>query len=58
MTAKSEEKTVKKQIIVTAKTIDEAVAKGVLKYFGIDYQTDSPENIAYLKSRYNGILNG
>ena len=37
--------------------LGQAVAKGVLEYFGIDYQEDSPENIAYLKSRYNGIPN-
>ena len=37
--------------------LGQAVAKGVLEYFGIDYREDSPENVAYLKSRYNGILN-
>lgn len=34
-----------------------AIAKGILEYFDIAYQEDSPENIAYLQSRYNGILN-
>ena len=28
-------------------------AKGVLDYLGIQYNEDTPENIAYLKSRYN-----
>jgi len=37
--------------------LGQAVAKGVLEYFGIAYQEDTPENIAYLKSRYNSISN-
>lgn len=35
--------------------IGNAVAKGVLEYLGIAYVEDTPENIAYLRSRYNGI---
>jgi len=37
--------------------LGQAVAKGVLEYFGIAYQEDTPENIAYLKSRYNSTSN-
>ena len=32
-----------------------AVARGVLEQLGITYQEDTPENIAYLKARYNGV---
>ncbi len=35
--------------------IGQAIAKGVLDYFDIDYVEDTPENVAYLKNRYNGI---
>ena len=35
--------------------LGQAIAKGVLDYFDIDYVEDTPENIAYLKNRYNGI---
>ena len=34
--------------------LGQATAKGVLEYLGIPYNEDTPENIAYLKSRYNG----
>ena len=35
--------------------LGQAVAKGVLDYFGIEYVEDTPENVAYLQNRYNGI---
>ena len=35
--------------------LGQAISKGVLDYFGIEYQQDTPENIAYLKNRYNGV---
>ena len=35
--------------------LGQAIAKGVLDYFDIDYVEDTPDNIAYLKNRYNGI---
>lgn len=31
-----------------------AIAKGILEYFGRSYRSDSPENIAYLRRKYNG----
>ena len=31
-----------------------AIAKGILEYFGIPYREDTPENINYLKNKYNG----
>ena len=31
-----------------------AIAKGILKYFGRTYTPDTAENIAYLRSKYNG----
>ena len=35
--------------------LGQAIAKGILDYFGITYQEDTPENIAYLKNRYDGV---
>lgn len=35
--------------------LGQATAKGILDYFGIPYQEDTPENIAYLINRYNGV---
>lgn len=35
--------------------LGQAIAKGVLDYFDIEYIEDTPENTAYLKNRYNGI---
>lgn len=35
--------------------LGQAIAKGILAYFGSDYREDTPENIAYLQSRYNGV---
>lgn len=35
--------------------LGQAIANGILAYFGIDYREDTPENIAYLQSRYNGV---
>lgn len=32
-----------------------AISKGILEYFGIPYNPDTPENIAYLQSKYNGV---
>ena len=31
-----------------------AITKGILEYFGIPYREDTPENINYLKNKYNG----
>lgn len=31
-----------------------AIAKGILEYFGRTYRPDSPENIEYLKNKYDG----
>ena len=33
-----------------------ATARGVLEQLGVTYQEDTAENIAFLKSRYNGIV--
>ena len=35
--------------------IGNAISKGILDYFDIEYVEDTPENAAYLKNRYNGI---
>lgn len=34
--------------------LGQGIAKGVLGYFGIPYQSDSPERVALLKNLYNG----
>ena len=31
-----------------------AITRGILEYFGIPYREDTPENINYLRSQYNG----
>ncbi len=35
--------------------IGTAIAQGILAYFGIPYNPDTPENIAYLQSKYNSV---
>ena len=40
-------------IIENIYELGRSTAKGILKYLGIPYSEDTPENIAYLKSRYN-----
>ncbi len=31
-----------------------AIARGILEYLGVEYVPDSPENLAYLRSQYDG----
>lgn len=35
-----------------------AISKGILRYFGIPYNEDTPENVNFLKNKYNGVRPG
>lgn len=36
--------------------IGQAISQGILQNFGINYVPDTPENVALLQNRYNGVL--
>ena len=42
-------------IIENIYELGNAISKGVLGFFDVDYVEDTSENIAYLQNRYNGI---
>ncbi len=43
-------------IIDNTYEIGVAIAKGILKYLGVPYNEDTPENITSLKANYNGVI--
>lgn len=34
--------------------LGQAITRGILDYFNIEYQEDDPENVALLRTQYNG----